>query len=268
MQLLRNTKRIVTIRIRVESSPRRRFETPADFPLQDCSPYRGLHARHEHLGVVPRSRAIFCRPFTRPHASINAPLGTSKGRSSSCTYVPHLRQQLGADALGVRLEFTDAQRRPDLFSGFLVGNLGHRRGLFLTLLTLLRLLFYPARVVAVQTCQTPRAGSSSPHSMPSKHQMALHRRPQNVCGSTPRCPCPPWGALHVKLLHPNRVRRNTRRASVLRVTTHAAGRDCLSYHGRGPVPLRYAPLRRQQSAHFAISPHPGPGSRRTSGRTR
>jgi hypothetical protein len=37
-----------------------RFATPADSPLHDCSPYRGLHARCESLGFVPRSRG---RPF-------------------------------------------------------------------------------------------------------------------------------------------------------------------------------------------------------------
>ena len=41
---------------------RGRFATPADFPLQDCSHYRGLHVRRESLGFVHRSRAIYCRP--------------------------------------------------------------------------------------------------------------------------------------------------------------------------------------------------------------
>jgi hypothetical protein len=35
--------------------------------MHECSPYRGLHARRESLGVVPRSRANFCRP--RAHQS-------------------------------------------------------------------------------------------------------------------------------------------------------------------------------------------------------
>ena len=43
-------------------SSRGRFATPADFPRQDCSPYRGLHVRRESLGCVHRSRAILCRP--------------------------------------------------------------------------------------------------------------------------------------------------------------------------------------------------------------
>jgi hypothetical protein len=38
-----------------------RYATPADFPLLDCSPYRGLHAPRESLGFVHRSRTIFCR---------------------------------------------------------------------------------------------------------------------------------------------------------------------------------------------------------------
>ena len=49
-----------------------------------------------------------------------------------------------------------------------------------------------------------------------------------------------WGAMVRWLLHPNRVRRNTRLASVLRVTTHADG-DCLVFIGRRPMPLRRAP---------------------------
>jgi hypothetical protein len=39
---------------------RGRFATPADFPLQDCSPDRELHARRGRLGFVNRSRASFC----------------------------------------------------------------------------------------------------------------------------------------------------------------------------------------------------------------
>jgi hypothetical protein len=39
-----------------------RFATPADSPLHDCSPYRGLHVRRESLGVVPHSRTLSCRP--------------------------------------------------------------------------------------------------------------------------------------------------------------------------------------------------------------
>jgi hypothetical protein len=34
-------------------SSRGRFAPPADFPLHDCSPYRGLHVRRERLGFVP-----------------------------------------------------------------------------------------------------------------------------------------------------------------------------------------------------------------------
>jgi hypothetical protein len=41
-----------------------------------------------------------------------------------------------------------------------------------------------------------------------------------------------------RMLHPNRLRRNTH-AGALRVTgtTHAPGSGCLNCHGRGPVPL-------------------------------
>jgi hypothetical protein len=38
-----------------------RFATPADFLLQDCSPFRGLHVRRDSLSVVLCSRAILCR---------------------------------------------------------------------------------------------------------------------------------------------------------------------------------------------------------------
>jgi hypothetical protein len=31
------------------------FASPAKLPLQDYSPYRGLHLRREHVGVVPHS---------------------------------------------------------------------------------------------------------------------------------------------------------------------------------------------------------------------
>jgi hypothetical protein len=36
--------------------------TPADFPRQDCSSYRELHARHWGMGFVHHSRAIFLSP--------------------------------------------------------------------------------------------------------------------------------------------------------------------------------------------------------------
>ena len=39
----------------------RLFRDARPIPLQDCSPYRGLHVRLESLGFVHRSRAIFCR---------------------------------------------------------------------------------------------------------------------------------------------------------------------------------------------------------------
>ena len=44
--------------------------SPADFPLQYCSPYRGLHVRRESLGFVHRVRAMFWRPVPNPIRSI------------------------------------------------------------------------------------------------------------------------------------------------------------------------------------------------------
>jgi hypothetical protein len=40
----------------------RPFATPADFPLHDGTPFRGLRVRRWGLGFVHRSRAILCRP--------------------------------------------------------------------------------------------------------------------------------------------------------------------------------------------------------------
>jgi hypothetical protein len=65
--------RIVTLGVSGGGRSRGRYETPADFPLQDCSPYRELHVRRESLGFVHRSRASFCRAVrmcqTRSHDS-------------------------------------------------------------------------------------------------------------------------------------------------------------------------------------------------------
>ena len=49
---------------------RRRFVTPADFPLNDCSPYSRVHVRRDSLGFFPRSRTIFCRPEPNPSSPI------------------------------------------------------------------------------------------------------------------------------------------------------------------------------------------------------
>jgi hypothetical protein len=46
---------------RVGDRSRGRFATPADSPLQDCSPYSHVHVRRGSLGFVHRSRAILCR---------------------------------------------------------------------------------------------------------------------------------------------------------------------------------------------------------------
>ena len=53
-----------------EMSSRRCFATPTN-PLSDCSLYlyRGLNVHRESLGVVPCSRAIFCRPDAKPDQS-------------------------------------------------------------------------------------------------------------------------------------------------------------------------------------------------------
>jgi hypothetical protein len=55
---------------RVGDRSRGRFATPADFPRQYCSTYRGLHVRHESLGFVPRSRTTFRRPVPNPNRPI------------------------------------------------------------------------------------------------------------------------------------------------------------------------------------------------------
>jgi ATP-dependent helicase YprA (DUF1998 family) len=36
-----------------------RFATPADFPLHDCSPYRGLHVRRESVGFCASFKGRF-----------------------------------------------------------------------------------------------------------------------------------------------------------------------------------------------------------------
>jgi hypothetical protein len=43
--------RIVTVGFRVGDRSRGLFTTPADFPRQDCTPYRGLHVRRECLDL-------------------------------------------------------------------------------------------------------------------------------------------------------------------------------------------------------------------------
>jgi hypothetical protein len=42
------------------------YATPADFPLHDGTPHRGLRVRRWGLGFVHRSRAIFCRAVPTP----------------------------------------------------------------------------------------------------------------------------------------------------------------------------------------------------------
>jgi hypothetical protein len=45
-------------------SSRRRFATPANSPLQDCSPYSHAHARRESVGFVHRSRTNICNTLS------------------------------------------------------------------------------------------------------------------------------------------------------------------------------------------------------------
>jgi hypothetical protein len=51
---------------------RGRFATPADFPRQDCTLYRGLHVPRWGLGFVHRSTAIFCRAVPNPSVTIRS----------------------------------------------------------------------------------------------------------------------------------------------------------------------------------------------------
>jgi hypothetical protein len=58
-------RRIVALGFRVSSRGRKHAAVsrhPPTCPLHDCRPYRGLHVRRERLGVVHRTRTIFCRP--------------------------------------------------------------------------------------------------------------------------------------------------------------------------------------------------------------
>ena len=49
-------------KFRVGDRSRDHFATPADFPLHDGSPYRGLRVRRWGLGFVHRSRTISLAP--------------------------------------------------------------------------------------------------------------------------------------------------------------------------------------------------------------
>jgi hypothetical protein len=52
---------------RVGDRSRGRFATPADSPLQDCSPYSQVHVRRESLGFVHRSRTLYLSPRAKPY---------------------------------------------------------------------------------------------------------------------------------------------------------------------------------------------------------
>ena len=45
---------------RCRDRPRGRFATPADFPIDACSPCSHVHVRRERLGFVPRFEEPFC----------------------------------------------------------------------------------------------------------------------------------------------------------------------------------------------------------------
>jgi hypothetical protein len=47
-----------------------RYATPADFPLQDGTPYRELHVRRWGLGFVHHSRTSFCRAVPNPNVNV------------------------------------------------------------------------------------------------------------------------------------------------------------------------------------------------------
>ena len=55
--------RIVTLAVSGGRSLTRPYATPADSPLQDCGLYSHVHVRRGSLGLVHRSRAVFCRPL-------------------------------------------------------------------------------------------------------------------------------------------------------------------------------------------------------------
>jgi hypothetical protein len=54
----------------VGNRSRGRYATPAGFPRHDGTPYWGLRIRQWGLGVVHRSRAIFCRAVPNPNDTI------------------------------------------------------------------------------------------------------------------------------------------------------------------------------------------------------
>jgi hypothetical protein len=72
-----------------DDGSRGRYATPADSPLHDGTPYRGLHARRWGLGFVPGSRTVLCRPVPAPRDTIRNFV------SSLC----HLEHRLVARAL-------------------------------------------------------------------------------------------------------------------------------------------------------------------------
>ena len=67
---------VCSLGFRVGDDLTRPFATPADFPLQDCSPNRELHVRRASVGVAPRSRTISspCKALLHPKFATFSPL--------------------------------------------------------------------------------------------------------------------------------------------------------------------------------------------------
>jgi hypothetical protein len=111
-----------TLRMRQDSGWEIRFATPAYFPHQTCSPYRGLHVRRESVGFVPRSRTIFCRPArtlmlrfatfsTLSAASLAEAHGASVTQNSKTS---SLRDRRNSSTIGVQQGFQSAPLKPQV----------------------------------------------------------------------------------------------------------------------------------------------------------
>jgi hypothetical protein len=102
-------------------SSRGRFATPADFHLQDCSPYPHVHTRRERLGFVPHSRTGFCRPVPNPNAitlsslyrppSADAPLHFVGALTTICSGGLQVRFLMGVSTWTVTTRKNDVSGR-------------------------------------------------------------------------------------------------------------------------------------------------------------
>jgi hypothetical protein len=73
-----------------ESSSRGRFTPrPPDRLYQECSPNQALHVRRGSVGVVHRSRVIFCRPAANPNCAIRIQLITVTRKSPLSRRTPN-----------------------------------------------------------------------------------------------------------------------------------------------------------------------------------